>query len=50
MDQPLRLGVAGLGTVGAGLLTLLQEHGERLAQTLVAQQYTLNQLRSKLAS
>ncbi len=34
MDQPLRLGVAGLGTVGAGLLTLLQEHGERLAQTL----------------
>jgi len=34
MDQPLRLGVAGLGTVGAGLLTLLQEHGDRLAQRL----------------
>jgi homoserine dehydrogenase len=34
MSQPLRLGVAGLGTVGAGLLNLLNEHGERLAQTL----------------
>ena len=34
MSQPLRLGVAGLGTVGAGLLNLLQEHGERLAQML----------------
>ena len=34
MSQPLRLGIAGLGTVGAGLLSLLHEHGERLAQTL----------------
>jgi homoserine dehydrogenase len=28
------LGVAGLGTVGAGLLNLLSEHGERLTQML----------------
>src|SRR5262245_52071060 len=34
MSQPLRLGVAGLGTVGAGLLNLLSEHGERLTQML----------------
>ena len=34
MSQPLRLGVAGLGTVGAGLLLLLQEHGSRLAHVL----------------
>jgi homoserine dehydrogenase len=34
MSQPLRLGVAGLGTVGAGLLSLLQAHGDRLAQAL----------------
>src|SRR6187399_169815 len=34
MSQPLRLGVAGLGTVGAGLLNLLNEHGERLQQML----------------
>jgi homoserine dehydrogenase len=32
MSEPLRLGVAGLGTVGAGLLHLIQEHGERLGQ------------------
>ena len=32
MSQPLKLGVAGLGTVGAGLLHLLQEQGSRLAQ------------------
>ena len=31
MSQPLRLGVAGLGTVGAGLLRLLQTHGAGLA-------------------
>ena len=31
MSQPLRLGVAGLGTVGGGLLRLLQAHGSRLA-------------------
>jgi homoserine dehydrogenase len=34
MSQPLRLGVAGLGTVGAGLLHLLGEHADRLAQSL----------------
>jgi homoserine dehydrogenase len=34
MSQPLRLGVAGLGTVGAGLLRLLQTHGTRLAETV----------------
>ncbi len=31
MNQPLRLGIAGLGTVGVGLLQLLREHGPRLA-------------------
>ena len=31
MRQPLKLGIAGLGTVGAGLVTLLQEHGPRMA-------------------
>ena len=34
MSQPLRLGVAGLGTVGGGLLRLLQTHGTRLAETI----------------
>jgi homoserine dehydrogenase len=34
MSQPLRLGVAGLGTVGAGLLRLLQTHGARLGDTI----------------
>jgi homoserine dehydrogenase len=34
MSQPLRLGVAGLGTVGTGLLHLLQENRDRIAQTL----------------
>jgi homoserine dehydrogenase len=29
--RPLRLGIAGLGTVGAGVLRLLAEHGELLA-------------------
>jgi len=32
MQQPLTLGVAGLGTVGAGLLQLLDHHKERLAE------------------
>jgi homoserine dehydrogenase len=32
--QPLRLGVAGLGTVGAGLLKLLETHGVRTAAAL----------------
>ncbi len=34
MNAPLRLGVAGLGTVGTGLLQLIAVHGERLAETL----------------
>jgi len=34
MDQPLKLGIAGLGTVGTGLLQLLAEHGSRLAQNV----------------
>jgi homoserine dehydrogenase len=34
MSQPLRLGIAGLGTVGAGLLRLLQTHGARLSETV----------------
>jgi len=32
MSQPLRLGVAGLGTVGAGLLRLAQSHASPLAE------------------
>ncbi len=34
MREPLRIGVAGLGTVGAGLLRLLEAHGDRLARSL----------------
>jgi homoserine dehydrogenase len=34
MGQPLRLGVAGLGTVGVGLLRLLQAHKARLSESL----------------
>jgi homoserine dehydrogenase len=34
MNQPLKLGIAGLGTVGTGLLQLLQEHAARLAQSV----------------
>ena len=34
MSQPLKLGVAGLGTVGAGLVQLFEEHGARLALAL----------------
>jgi homoserine dehydrogenase len=33
MSQPLRLGVAGLGTVGGGLLRLIETHATRLAET-----------------
>jgi homoserine dehydrogenase len=33
MTQPLRLGVAGLGTVGCGLLRLMEAHALRLAAT-----------------
>ncbi len=32
MNAPLRIGVAGLGTVGAGTVRLLQEHGDLLAK------------------
>jgi homoserine dehydrogenase len=32
MQQPLTLGIAGLGTVGAGLLQLLDRHKDRLAE------------------
>jgi homoserine dehydrogenase len=31
MTEPLKIGVAGLGTVGAGLMHLLEVHGSRLA-------------------
>lgn len=31
MTKPLRLGIAGLGTVGGGLVRLLAAHGDRLA-------------------
>ena len=34
MSQPLSLGIAGLGTVGAGLLRLLKTHGARLSETV----------------
>jgi homoserine dehydrogenase len=33
MTRALKLGIAGLGTVGEGLLQLLAEHGPRLAQS-----------------
>ena len=34
MRQPLNLGVAGLGTVGTGLVQLIKEHGARMALAL----------------
>ena len=34
MAEPLKLGVAGLGTVGAGLITLIETHGNRLSAGL----------------
>ena len=34
MKQPLVIGIAGLGTVGGGLLSLLEIHASRLAQTI----------------
>ncbi len=34
MTDPLKLGVAGLGTVGSGLLRLLETHGSRISETL----------------
>ncbi len=33
-QEPLKLGIAGLGTVGAGLLQLLQTHGDALSAKL----------------
>ena len=30
MSEPLKIAVAGLGTVGAGILKLLSEHGDLL--------------------
>ena len=34
MNEPLKLGIAGLGTVGAGLLHLLEAHGKRLGENI----------------
>jgi homoserine dehydrogenase len=34
MSKPLRLGIAGLGTVGSGLLRLIETHEARLAETV----------------
>lgn len=34
MKAPLIIGIAGLGTVGSGLLSLLEAHGARLSQTM----------------
>src|SRR5262245_22586858 len=34
MSEPLKIGIAGLGTVGTGLIRLLARHGDRLAETL----------------
>jgi homoserine dehydrogenase len=34
MTQPLRLGVAGLGTVGCGVLRLMEAHAASLAETV----------------
>ena len=31
MNSPLRIGIAGLGTVGAGVVKLLAEHGRLLS-------------------
>ncbi|PIW30239.1 MAG: homoserine dehydrogenase, partial [Rhodospirillales bacterium CG15_BIG_FIL_POST_REV_8_21_14_020_66_15] len=31
MDNPLRLGIAGLGTVGGGLIKIVQQQAETLA-------------------
>ena len=31
-DKPLRIGIAGLGTVGSGLLALLNEHSDAIAE------------------
>ncbi|MEM7652356.1 MAG: homoserine dehydrogenase, partial [Pseudomonadota bacterium] len=31
MDKPLKIGIAGLGTVGAGVVDVLAKHGEMIA-------------------
>ena len=31
-NEPLRIGIAGLGTVGSGLLQLLAQHSEAIAE------------------
>jgi homoserine dehydrogenase len=31
-NEPLRIGIAGLGTVGSGLLQLLARHGAAIAE------------------
>jgi homoserine dehydrogenase len=33
LKQPLRLGIAGLGTVGAGLVRVIETHRDKLAET-----------------
>lgn len=32
MTTPLRIGIAGLGTVGGGVVKIIQKHGKLLAQ------------------
>ena len=32
MSTPFRIGIAGLGTVGAGAVQILQTHGDTLAE------------------
>ena len=34
MTEPLKIAIAGLGTVGGGLLHLLEAHGRRLAESV----------------
>ena len=34
MHEPFKIGVAGLGTVGGGLLQLLETHGQRMSEQL----------------
>ncbi len=55
MSQPLRLGIAGLGTVGSGLVNLLKAHGERMAlgtgrPLVVAGVNALNRTKKRAAS
>ena len=34
MSKPVRIGIAGLGTVGTGVVRLLDIHGEDIAQRI----------------